>query len=125
MMQKKGLVIQPLPVHTPKITCLLCLWARMLMLGQRHYVHIASLLILCPVDIICHLRFRIELYAFKDMLYESLITNTVNQMSDQRLDQESEEAVPCNPGRTYRQEESAFRQAVLKLGNRGCDPGHV
>ena len=60
---------------------LLCLGTCMLMLRQRHYMHISSLLILCPVDIIRHLCFRIELHAFKDVLHKLLIAYTVNQMS--------------------------------------------
>lgn len=55
--------------------------ASVLMLGQGHYVHIAALLVLCPVDVVCHLRLRVELHALEDLLHESLVAHTVDQMA--------------------------------------------
>ena len=46
-------------------------------------------------------------------------------LPDRRMDQRHQEALPRNIRRPYRQAESACRQAVLKLGNRGCCFRHV
>ena len=51
------------------------------MLRQGHYMHISSLLILSPVNIICHLGFWIELHTLKNVLYKSLVAHAVDQMS--------------------------------------------
>ena len=58
------------------IKCIVCSLsrARMLMLGQRHDVHIASLLVLSPVDVICHLGFRIEFNTLENVLHEFLVS---------------------------------------------------
>ena len=40
------------------------------------------------------------------------------------MDQGKQEALPCNPGRPYRQAEPKGRKAVLKLGNRGRGPSN-
>ena len=50
----------------------------MLVLGDRHNVHIASLLVLSPVNIVCHLCFRIELNTLEDMFYELFVSDTVD-----------------------------------------------
>ena len=61
------------------IKCIVCSLsrARMLMLGQRHDVHIASLLVLSPVDVICHLGFRIEFNTLENVLHEFRVSPTV------------------------------------------------
>ena len=44
-------------------------------------MHVASLLILGPEDIVGYLGFRIEFHAFEDVLCKLLVSGTVNQVA--------------------------------------------
>ena len=67
---------------TPRLISLfLLLRTCMLVLGKRHHMHIAPLLILRPEDVVRHLRLRIKFHAFKDMLYKLLVAHPVNEVS--------------------------------------------